>query len=960
MNKTKKIVALAVSAVMAGTVIGTLAACKPEEKELKIVTSIGYSTTDTTGISFSTNTLPLVNSDGSAASTSIKLPDGKEYRKGALKPIWQSIEKNLDVNIVDSWTRASDNLEQCATEGLDNYQIIGAGNTNTIQTQVNGNTLLDFSQYLDKMPNLKHFLEENALAKLGTLASGGSMYYTPYYAGMNDAERYNLFRKDYVSELLDHASLDATNVAQNGGTITFKAQADAKKAAKYGNRKENETYNGATASIQSYMGTKDSYVVKTTDPSDILNTIYVKVNYDKALAAAKDETKPLGAAIKDGAGSVYNGTSGNIVDLQNFVINAKNGEVKGEHLLKVLREYIKVAYEWSATENGTYAQFYGAKVKGIDTKLSDLFNATYAAWDVDTYAAIGRCFVTCGNLLGKYQGQASDYTVKTKVFTGYTTEKDKDGKDKKVPVYEEQTASPTNKGAATWLFVPRTGYTNRTTRLTAMIGELYGVRGMESMEYLDSSGNVRQARFNESTWDALSQFSAFHTEGLVPSFNTTDVGTEIGSIGSNSACSLYDGIATHFQGLSSNDFIHTQTTISGNEYAQKIDGDNGYVGTTDGYKWTGVVTPVSRWLTEDNSTRSKEGAITVETTGLLKDRPAAKTTVMRFTESALKLKTGGIVVPKANESKPELLDATLKVIDYLYSNDGRILTTFGDISTKDDLSGNATDGYTTTNDGWWYGRPATKVGDINVEGKTMEELKELGVVETHDGVQYNVTQKYQGYALCYNNKLYVTGTTGTDYNVDKGGYVYNGVMTPYFTRAVRALALEKAPVNGYKSTTVYSSTNLQNLCLGQEGFGVQDNAAMVQLCNEQAIEGFDTFGAALGNGATQTVKQAITDNPWYTCAPNITLNSSDSGIIKGYGDFTKLFNTSSTITNYFILEIGWYGAQGGFGDFGEVGDKSMATPATPANIVAYLKKIATQYEMLRNNSWQDVYQEFSK
>lgn len=958
MNKTKKIVAVAVSTIMAGTMIGTLSACKPKDKELRIVTSIGYSTTDTTGISFSTKTLPLVNADGSEAQTSIKLPDGTEYRKGALKPVWKSLEQALDVRISDNWTRADDNLEQCATEGLEKYQIIGAGNTNTIQTQVNGNALLDFSQHLDKMPNLKNFLENNALAKLGTLASGGAMYYTPYYAGMNDAERYNLFRKDYVSELLDVEITDA-KIAQYGGTITFKSQADAKKTAKYGNRKEQETYNGAASSIKSYMGQTDSYVVKTTDPSDILKTVYVKVNYGKALTAAKDGNTPLGKAIADAAGTAYTGASGNIVDLQNFVIDAKAGEVKGEHLLKILREYVKVAYEWSSSENGTYAQFYGTKVNGVDTKLSDLFNSTYAAWDVDTYAAIGRVFVTCGNMLGKYQAQASDYTVTTK--ESYTvTEKDKDGKDVEVIKYKEVTASPTNKGAATWLFVPRTGYTNRTTRLTALIGELYGVRGMETMEYLDSSGNLRQTRFNASTWDALTQFSAFHTEGLVPSFNTTDTGTEIGSIGSNSACSLYDGVYSHFQGLSSNDFIHTQTTISGNEYAQKVSGDKGYVETADGYKWTGVVTPVSRWLTTDKSTRSNEGAITVETDGLLKDRPANKTTVMRFTESALKLKTGGIVVPKANESKPELLDATLKVIDYLYSNDGRILTTFGDISTDDNISGNATDGYTTTNDGWWYGKPATKVGDVSVEGKTMEELKTLGVVETHDNVQYNVTEKYQGYALCYKNKLYITGTKGDDYNVDKGGYVYNGVMTPFFTRAVRALALEKAAVNGYKSTTVYSSTNLQNLCLGQEGFGVQDNAAMVQLCNEQAIEGFDTFGAALGNGATLTVKQAITENPWYTCTPSVTLSTNDSNIIKGYGDFTKLFTTSSKITNYFILEMGWYGANAGLGDFKEVGDKTLVTPTTPAGVVTYIKKLAPQYEMLRNNAWQDVYADYNK
>lgn len=932
MNKTKKIAFAAVSFVMAGTLVGSMAACgqgSGNEKDVIEILEYAPGTTvnvalgydgETTKIKFDTTTLPLVNPDGSAAGTSIKLPDGKTYQKGALKPIWQNYQEALNIQIVDKWEGKDAKLDMYTQLGLQNYDIIGASDLNSIQTAIDAGNLLDLSKYMKNMPNLRHFLNSNALAELGTLSDTetGAIYYSPYYAGMNDAERYNLFRKDYVSELLDYADLSQA-ASKNGGTITFKAQADQKKTLKLGNRKDNETYVGSKASIESYMGQTGDYKVKTTDPSDNLKTVWVKVDYAAALAAAKDATKGLGKAISDAAGSTYNGTSGNIVELQNYAINAKNGELKGEHLLNILREYIKVAYKWADSENATeWSQFYGTTVKGEPTKLSDLFNSAYACWDVDTYAAIGRVFVTCGNLLGQHQAQ---------------------------------TSADTNYGGSTWLYVPRTGYTNRTTRNTAMIGELYGVRGMESMNYIDSSGNLRETRFNVSTWDAITKFSAFHTEGLVPSFNTDDANNEVGTFGGASANSGYDGTGSHFQGLSTNDFVHTQTVGADKAIANGIE-------TQDGYNWTCVVTPVSKWLTTDKSTyNSSNGALTTSDKPLA-ERSASDITVMRFTESALKLKTGGLVIPATVANNPDKLGAALALMDYIYSPDGLTVTTFGDRSDTDNLSGNDTAGYTTTNNGWWYGEPVTSL-NINgtvtdISDKTMDDLAALGVVESHDGGrQYTMTPEYQGYALCYKNKLYRTGTDGADTEYPNG-YVYNGVMTPYYTRAVRQLVLTNTPVNGYRNEgAAMSNTNVQNLLLGAESHGVLNNSAMVQLCNDMAVKGFDIFGAALGNGATRTVEQAIGDNPWYTCAPSVTLPSSSSDTINTYADFTALFKTGSKITNYFILEVAAYGANAGFGDFSSVGTKGDVS--SPANIVTYLKSIAPQYETLRNAAWQELY-----
>lgn len=995
MNKLKKVAATAVSIVMAGSLASALTACGnhggtsgPVIDKLeyasgtKVTTAIGYQD-DATATSFSTTTLPLAQGTNHDAEgvTSVKLPDGKTYQKGALKPIWQSYQTALDISITDKWPRQkSGTLGQCVQEGLSNFDLISAGSLDEIQKQINAGTLLNLAEYLDLMPNLKNFLEENTLAELGTLSNTktGAMYYSPYYAGMNDTERFNLFRTDYVSELLDHADLTQA-ATKNGGTVTFKAQADKKKELQLGGRGASETYVSNAASIKSYMGKveADNYIVKTIKPGTTNETIFVKVNYKAALDAAKDDTTKLGAAIKkatittsNATGTVYTGTgeyaSGNIVDLQNFAINQTAGEVKGEDLLNILREYIEVAYEWSATENGTYAKFYNNTVGTATTKRSDVFNSNYATWDVDLYAAIGRVFVTCGNLLGQYQAQTSEYT---------------------------------NNGGSTWLFVTRTGKLDRLTRQTAMIGELYGVRGMEGMTYLDSSGTLRQARFNVSTWDAMQKFSAFHTEGLVPSFyNATTADTQ--STGKSGENSIYNGSNAHFQALSSNDFVHTQAVLKGKEYAEAP-----YATTTDGYCWTAVSTPVSRWLTQDTSTVSASGAISVDVDGKLEEWPKEKTTVMRFTESALKLKTGGLVIPKSTANNKDKLAATLALMDYVYSNDGQIVTTFGEVSTRDNLTGDKDSGYETTNDGWWYGKEVTSVqpatGDaIAVTGKTMEELKALGVVTNHvgkvqeeedggtkpstkvlyDGSEiYTIADAYKSQALVYKNKLYITGTNSTEnggVNTYDNGYVYHGVMTPYYTQAVRKLATEQATVNGYHipdkknekkdengnvisttwSSQTWSSTNLQNQLLGMESHGVVNNASMVQLCNEDSLKGFDIISAGLATGAIQTVTQGIGENPWYTCAPSVTLSSSASKTINGYTDFTNLFATKSGSTllcNYLFTEVAWYGAAANFNTW-TVSDKT-GDLSTPEGVAAHLKKIAPQYETLNNSTWSAYY-----
>ena len=101
MNKTKKIAFAAVSFVMAGTLVGSMAACgqgSGNEKDVIEILEYAPGTTvnvalgydgETTKIKFDTTTLPLVNPDGSAAGTSIKQKRRAVYRASGSDSVYR-------------------------------------------------------------------------------------------------------------------------------------------------------------------------------------------------------------------------------------------------------------------------------------------------------------------------------------------------------------------------------------------------------------------------------------------------------------------------------------------------------------------------------------------------------------------------------------------------------------------------------------------------------------------------------------------------------------------------------------------------------------------------------------------------------------------------------------------------------------------------------------------------------
>lgn len=527
MNKYKKIAMSAVAVVMAGAMLVPLAACKrnrpnddrdysfnwdekptheagyaPKTKEGKdnqLTYTMDKSITLNMNVGNQNSTAEqgiTYRADKELSGTA-KMPDGKSYAAGDLKPAWAGLSEQLKVGFNDVFTNkgSAAQITDAINGTITNYDVITGSVT---EINKNADYFLDLNQYMYYMPNYKAFLQSNPVAVFSLTGNDkGGMYIAPYFDGNDDIEKYELMNKKWVDVILGDGSVAAA-------TDTFKAQADAK---------SNQKADGSKASATSYMGTTGSWQVDTTDPADATKTIKVTVDYNAALTAAKDKTTPLGAAIEAAAGKVYDGASGNIVDLQNFAINAKSGAVTGAQLIAILRAYVDVAYK-----NGNNKMY---------ANRADVFNSASAAWDVDLMVAMMRCVVTGTELFG------DEANTMDKVF-GLTGRQDT---------------------------------TQRTVDLYALGGELYGIRGMESRyeyTYINGNGELADARQNAESYDLLAKMGALADEGLLYVCATGDAnqgtGPANGKISYNNTGSI--------QSFMLHDYVQTQTKAA-------IDGSKG-------------------------------------------------------------------------------------------------------------------------------------------------------------------------------------------------------------------------------------------------------------------------------------------------------------------------------------------------------------------------------------------------
>lgn len=818
-EKTKKLAIAAVAMVMAGSMAFSITACQPkapgpdgddtgdyeqgyapkldadgkldyaEGTELRM--NVGYYNSDQTKAARMTY-------NSSELTTKVTLPDGKDYSSGSLKPAWQAMQDELKVKFTDVFQN-NNNEEQITlpkNDGtMNEYDLITSSAAAMTQ---NTDVLLNLEPYLDVMPNYKHFLDSNPALyySLTSNTTNGDMYYAPYFDGFNDIEKYTLAEKNWLDDVLNASDEDLAAV-----TTTFAGQ---------GAKKGSEV-DATKASVRSYMGTKGSWEVDSTNPDDVTKLVKAKVDYDAALAAAKS-ANGLGAAISAAKGSAYTGDSGNIVDIMNDVINATKGDVTGGELIKILQEYIDVAYtlDGAAYEN-----------------RADVFNSVSAAWDVDLMVAAMRCVVASPALIGKDVANIGN-------------------------LYGLAGRQPS---------------TQRRTDLTAMAGELYGIRGMESRYeylYIDDEGTIQDARLKAETFDLVDRMSEMVDEGLL----------YIGESNVQGARDTSKGPSPLFM----HDYSQTQTTT-------------GY--TDETYNVSPIVNAVSRWDTDDDGSHE---------------------TIMRFTESWRSVKNTGFCVSKAAvANNPDKLSAVLAFIDYLFSNDGQLIMTYGAQSTNGDTNPN----------GWWYADKATDV--------TLEEVAE----QVEGSEQWTIKAEYETDYFVYKNTVYKS-------MVD---YVR---AIPKLTTANITL-FEGGEVNGFKldgvvtnQTASYSYTNYARYIMGATfPIGNKDQGFEYQCTAQCALDGAGIVSQALANGAIKHVTLSIAEGQslWYMIAPtSLALDSNQQANLTN--DEQSMFTTyyfknssdTKTQTRNVMIDI----AFSGLGASGNYTNTNTPYHKTGAELTAWL------------------------
>ncbi len=156
----------------------------------------------------------------------LKLADGKEYITGSLKPTWVEVENQLNVKFENQYQGNNSTKEWGYwKEQLEKVDFVSG--TAQLLTENGPDKLVNIANYLDAMPNFKKYLEENPIVRLSitgaaTGANKGSIYFSPYFDGVNDIEKMPLMRTDWVEKLLNGTEPFAAEKSGNTAAPVYK------------------------------------------------------------------------------------------------------------------------------------------------------------------------------------------------------------------------------------------------------------------------------------------------------------------------------------------------------------------------------------------------------------------------------------------------------------------------------------------------------------------------------------------------------------------------------------------------------------------------------------------------------------------------------------------------------------------------------------------------------------------
>ena len=528
---------------------------------------------------------------------------------------------------------------------------------------------------------------------------------------------------------------------------------------------------------------------------------------------------------------------------------------------------------------------------------------------------------------------AQFYTTLSDVFNGYNAAWDADllVAFSRCLITNTSLLNTSTPSSDIYAIIGRQYTTQRMNDLTSLAGELFGARGLApryQYTYIDSDGVMQDARNQVDMWEALDKMNEMVEEGLLYTGTTATAG----------ATSYYT--ANHATAFLLYDYVQTQTANGG--YA-KMGLTDTVIDDIANYNFAPINTPVSKW---DDGDTDNDGYCY-----------SGDDKYMRFTESWRTVKNTGFCLPYANyEGKPEKLSAALAVIDYMFSNDGQYLMTYGPMSSNN--SYNEADS-TTTTDGFWY---ATEVTNVNVE--------DVGVlVEGSD--QYTVKPENAQDYFIYKNKVY----TGTYYNGEQSPILTTAMMQLYYGNTVTwtnapsgngRVVLARGETSGFTLNGANYVTSYTNFARGVIG-------SALPLCNKlQALEyqctadigiiGADKVAANLVNGTISHVFLQVNnakDNIWYTISPTTLPYTSDisSAISADFADpDSNLFSTDSKATDNILIDVIRFGLDGS----GQCSGYTMGGTQLPTSAEGMVTLINNtygtmdRYEGYMQTAWSDL------
>ncbi len=184
------------------------------------------------------------------------------------------------------------------------------------------------------------------------------------------------------------------------------------------------------------------------------------------------------------------------------------------------------------------------------------------------------------------------------------------------------------------LFSRETNNTQRRVNLVGLAGQLFGVRGLDSnckYFYEDNFGELHDARQEPEAYKAMERMNAMAREGLIAQEYLDEK-----------------------PGVQTRDFLEKDSAFMEFDYSQTQTVYNGTGVLQAGEVFRAVLTPVARW---DDGSGEK---------------------FFRFAESWRDVKDQGLGIPIAGiNGDRDKLYAALALFDYLYSEEGQILMSYG-------------------------------------------------------------------------------------------------------------------------------------------------------------------------------------------------------------------------------------------------------------------------------------------